>query len=185
MDVIIYAIALVLGVGFAIFSAVAGHFFGGGHGHDLGTGGHAEAGFDQSGLPGISPFSPTFIACFATAFGALGFIFSSISLTRSPWVSAPLAAVGGFGIAAIVFTIFESAFRKTESSSECQVASLVGQSASIITPIPEHGVGEIAYVRANTRYTAPARSEKGTALGCEKPVRITRIVGTQFYVDAL
>jgi hypothetical protein len=63
-----------VGVGFAFFSAIAGHFFGGGHDHDLGTGGHAEAGFDHSGLPGISPFSPTFIACFSTAFGALGFL---------------------------------------------------------------------------------------------------------------
>jgi membrane protein implicated in regulation of membrane protease activity len=184
MDVIIYAICLVVGVGFALFSAVAGHFLGG-HDQDVGTGGHAEAGFEHSGLPGISPFSPTFIACFATAFGALGFIFSSIRVTHSPWVSAPLSAFGGFVIAAIVFSIFESAFRKTQSSSECQVATLVGQTASIITPIPENGVGEIAYVRASTRYTAPARSEHGKPIGPGQAVRITRIVGTQFYVDAL
>jgi membrane-bound ClpP family serine protease len=81
--------------------------------------------------------------------------------------------------------IFESAFRKTQSSSECQVATLVGQMASIITPIPENGVGEIAYVRASTRYTAPARSEKGNAIASGKPVRITKIVGTQYYVDAV
>jgi membrane-bound ClpP family serine protease len=183
MDEIIYAICLIAGVGFAVFSAIAGHFMGG-QDHDLGTGGHAEAGFDHSGLPGISPFSPTFIACFATAFGALGFIFSSIRATRSPWVSAPLAALGGLVIAAIVFSIFESAFRKTQSSSECQVATLVGQTASIVTPIPENGVGEIAYVRASTRYTAPARSEQGKPIGHGQAVRITRIVGTQFFVDA-
>jgi membrane-bound ClpP family serine protease len=183
MGVIIYAVCLVVGVGFAVFSAIAGHF--GGHDHALGTGGHAEAGFDHSGLPGISPFSPTFIACFATAFGALGFIFSSIKATQSPWVSAPLAAFGGFCIAAIVFSIFESAFRKTESSSECQVATLVGQTASIVTPIPENGVGEIAYVRANTRYTAPARSEHGKSIGPGQAVRITRIVGTQFFVTGI
>lgn len=184
MDVLIYAICLVIGIGFAIFSAIAGHFFGG-HDQGLGTGGHAEAGFDHSGLPGISPFSPTFIACFSTAFGALGFIFSSVPATRSPWISAPLAAVGGFVIAAVVFSIFESAFRKTQSSSECQVATLVGQPASIVTPIPENGVGEIAYVRANTRYTAPARSEQGKAIGPGQAVRITRIIGTQYYVAPL
>jgi membrane protein implicated in regulation of membrane protease activity len=184
MDVIIYAICLVIGVGFAIFSAVAGHFLGG-HDSGLGTGGHAEAGFDHAGLPGISPFSPTFIACFSTAFGAMGLIFSSINATRHPWISAPLAAFSGFIIAAIVFWIFESAFRKTQSSSECHVASLVGQTASIVTPIPENGVGEIAYVQATTRYTAPARSEKGRPIGPGQPVRITRIVGTQFFVDAI
>lgn len=181
MDVLIYAICLVIGIAFAVFSAFAGHFFGG-HDHDLGTGGHAEAGFDHSGLPGISPFSPTFIACFATAFGAFGFIFTSIPATRNPWISAPLAALGGFAVAAVAFSIFESAFRRTQSSSECQVATLVGQSASILTPIPENGVGEIAYVRANTRYTAPARSEEGKAIGPGQAVRITRIVGTQYFV---
>ncbi len=184
MDVIIYAVCLLVGVGFAIFSVVAGHFFGG-HDHDLGTGGHAEAGFDNTGLPAISPFSPTFIACFATAFGAFGFILSSIRFTSSPWVSAPLSAIGGFGVAALVFSIFESAFRRTQSSSECQVATLVGQTASIITPIPENGVGEIAYVRGKTRYTAPARSEKGQAIDCRQPVRISRIAGTQFYVEVV
>lgn len=184
MGVLIYAICLVVGVGFAIFSALAGHFMGG-HDSDLGTGGHAEAGFDHAGLPGISPFSPTFISCFATAFGAMGLIFSSIQITSSPWVSAPLAALSGFGIAALVFIIFETAFRKTQSSSECRVATLVGQTASIITPIPENGVGEIAYVQASTRYTAPARSEKGKPIGPGQPVRITRIVGTQFFVDAI
>jgi membrane protein implicated in regulation of membrane protease activity len=185
MDVLIYAVALVLGVGFAIASAFMGHFFGGAHDHDVGTGGHAEAGFEHSGLPGLSPFSPTFIACFTTAFGAVGLIFSSINATKSPWISAPLAAIGGFVIAAVVFTIFESAFRKTQSSSECHVASLVGQTASILTPIPENGVGEIAYVQATTRYTAPARSERGEPIGPGQTVRITRIVGTQFFVDAI
>jgi membrane protein implicated in regulation of membrane protease activity len=185
MDVIIYVVCLLVGVGFAIFSAIAGHFFGGGHDHDLGTGGHAEAGFEHSGLPGLSPFSPTFIACFATAFGAAGLILSSIRVTSSPWISAPLSAIAGFAIAAMVFSIFESAFRKTQSSSECRVAGLVGHTAAIITPIPENGVGEIAYVDANTRYTAPARAEKGKPIGSGQTVRITRIVGTQFFVDAV
>jgi membrane protein implicated in regulation of membrane protease activity len=184
MDVIIYAICLGVGVLFAMISAVTGHFFGGDDG-GLGTGGHAEAGFDHSGLPGISPFSPTFMACFATAFGALGFIFSSIELTRNPWISAPLAAVGGLVIAAAVFWVFESTFRKTQSSSESRVATLIGQTASIITPIPENGVGEIAYVQASSRYTAPARSELGKPIKAGQPVKITRIVGTQFYVDII
>ena len=65
---IIYAICLVVGLVFTLGSAIAGHFFGG-HDHDIGTGGHAEAGFDHSGMPGISFFSPTVLASFVTAFG--------------------------------------------------------------------------------------------------------------------
>jgi membrane protein implicated in regulation of membrane protease activity len=74
-------------------------------------------------------------------------------------------------------------FKKTQSSSESKVASLLGQAATIVTPIPENGVGEIAYVQGGSRYTAPARTESGTPISAGRPVRITRIVGTQFYVE--
>ena len=182
---IIYAICLVVGLLFTLISAIAGHLFGGGdHDVDVGTGGHAEAGFDHSGVPGISFFSPTVIASFVTAFGAFGLIFSRIGLTSSPWASAPLSLAGGGLVAAAVLWLFNTMFRKTQSSSESRVATLVGATASIVTPIPENGVGEIAYVQSGSRYTAPARSENGTPVAAGRTVKITRIVGAQFYVEA-
>jgi hypothetical protein len=62
------------------------------------------------------------------------------------------------------------------------VSTLVGVSATVITPIPQQGVGEIAYVHGGSRYTAPARSESGCAVTGGQTVKINRIVGTQFYV---
>jgi len=53
---------------------------------------------------------------------------------------------------------------RPKSSSESRVASLVGQEASIVTPIPENGVGEIAYIQGGSRYTAPARTESGSPI---------------------
>jgi len=186
METLIYGICLAVGLLFTLISAVAGHFFGGGDAHaDIGTGGHAEAGFDHSGMPGISFFSPTVLASFVTAFGAFGLIFTRIPVTNNVWASAPLSALGGCGVAWLVFVLFNIMFKKTQSSSESHVASLVGQAASLITPIPENGVGEIAYVQGGTRYTAPARSENGKAIGCSVAVKISRISGTQFYVQPL
>jgi membrane protein implicated in regulation of membrane protease activity len=182
---IIYAICLVVGLLFTLISAVVGHFFGGDGDGDLGTGGHAGAGFDHSGLPGISFFSPTVLASFLTAFGALGLIFSQIELTQSVWASAPLSAVGGGLIAWLAFLVFNALFKRTQSSSESKVASLLGQTATITTPIPADGVGEIAYVQSGARYTAPARCESGASIPAGKAVKITRIVGTQFYVEPL
>jgi membrane protein implicated in regulation of membrane protease activity len=183
---IVYLICLVVGLAFTLISAIAGHFFGGHDGGgDLGTGGHAEAGFDHSGMPGISFFSPTVLASFVTAFGAFGMIFSKIEATKSVLISAPLSVLGGTAIAGLVFWMFNALFNKTQSSSESRVASLAGQIASIITPIPNNGVGEIAYVQSGTRYTAPARSEAGTAIGAGQSVKITRIVGSQFFVQPL
>ncbi len=183
---IVYTACLALGLLFTIISATAGHFFGGHEaGGDVGTGGHAEAGYDHSGVPGISFFSPTVLSCFVTAFGACGLILSRIESTRNVWISAPISAVAGVSMASLAFVLFNWMFKKTQSSSESRVASLVGQTASIITPIPANGVGEIAYVQGGTRYTAPARTESGSPVPAGKPVRITRIAGTQYYVEAM
>ena len=186
MDIKIYSICLGVGLLYTLVSAVFGHLFGGHPGHtDMGTGGHAEAGFDNSGMPGVSPFSPTTIASFITAFGGFGIIFSKIEATRSPWLSAPLSIVSGLAVAVGVFWLFEKVFSNTQSSSESHVASLIGQAATVISPIPENGVGEIAYVQAGSRYTAPARSESAASMPAGKSVKISRTVGSQVYVQTV
>src|SRR3989454_6952510 len=134
---IVYTACLALGLLFTIISATAGHFFGGHEaGGDVGTGGHAEAGYDHSGVPGISFFSPTVLSCFVTAFGACGLILSRVDSTRNPWISAPISAVAGVTMAFVAFLLFNWLFKQTQSSSESQVATLVGLTASIVTPIP-------------------------------------------------
>jgi len=101
MESFVYAVCFGVGLLFAVVSAVFGHLFGGHDVHtDIGTGGHAEAGFQDTGMPGLSPFSPTTITAFLTAFGGLGLIFAKIEATRSPWISAPLAIVSALLIAA-------------------------------------------------------------------------------------
>ena len=181
----IYTACLALGLLFTIITAVAGHFFGGHDGGDVGTGGHAEAGYDHTGLPGLSFFSPTVLACFVTAFGACGLILSHIESTRSMWISAPISSVAGAAMAFVAFSLFNWMFQKTQSSSESRVGSLAGLEASIVTPIPKDGVGEIAYVQGGSRYTAPARTETGSSVPAGKAVRITRVVGTQYFVEIL
>lgn len=181
-----YLICFGVGLVFTIVSAFMADVFGG---HDVGghegAGGHAEAGFGVNDMPGFSALSPTTIACFVTAFGGLGMVLSKIEKTSSPWISVPLSAVGGFIIAALVLMLFRSVFRRTQASSESRVARLIGTTGTLITPIPASGVGEIAYVDGGTRYTAPARSLNGAEIANGKAVRIARIVGSQFYVEAI
>ena len=185
MEVVIYGICLGVGLVFTIISAFAGHLFGDGHHFDLGTGGHAEAGGDSSGIPGISFFSPTVLASFVTAFGAAGLILSRIEVTRTVWVSAPVAAIAGGGMAFLTFLIFSALFERTQSSSESRIASLAGTVATVISPVPENGVGEVAYVHGGSRYTCPARTETGGAVGSGKSVRVKRVVGSQVCVEPL
>ena len=180
----IYAICLVVGLMFTLVSVVAGHFFGGHDGHVAGSGGHAEAGADSSDMPGISIFSPTIIASFITAFGGFGLIFTQFPKTSNAAISAPLSIFCALLVAGGLYKFLSSVFRHTQSSSESHVARLAGTEASVISPIPENGVGEIAYVVGGTRYTAPARVENGTAIANGKSVKITRVVGTQFFVTS-
>jgi membrane protein implicated in regulation of membrane protease activity len=190
MDLFIaYVACFGFGLLFSIVSAVAGHLFGthGGHeadgvGGDLGSGGHAEAGFGGDHMPGIAPLSPTTIASFITAFGGLGMILSRIEATRSPMISLPLSFLGGFLIAAGVFLMFRAVFARTQSSSESKVGALKGREATVITPIGAGGTGEIAYVDGGVRYTAAARAEGTDSIGTGATVVICRIVGNQFYV---
>jgi membrane protein implicated in regulation of membrane protease activity len=180
---IIYAFCLVLGLMFTIVSAFLGHLFGG---HDsVGTGGHADAGVSGDGVPGISFFSPTVLSCFVTAFGAFGLVLSEIPATHNIWINAPLSFVSGLIIALLVLWVMNKVFRNTQSSSEGRVAKLVGQTAAIISPIPANGVGEISYIQSGSRYTAPAREEQGAAVANGQTVKITRIVGTQFFVQVV
>ena len=179
---IIYAFCLVLGLGFTLLGAFAGHLFGG---HDaIGTGGHADAGMDSDGMPGVSFFSPTILASFITAFGAFGLILAEIPATANMWLNVPIAFITALVVALGVLWLMNTIFRKSQGSSEALVGRLVGMTASLASPIPENGVGEISYVYGGSRYSAPARSENGRAIGTGKTVKITRIVGTQYFVEA-
>lgn len=179
----IYLFCLVVGLVFTLLSALFGHFFGGHADHVVGSEGHAEAGADTSDMPGISIFSPTIIASFITAFGGFGIIFTEVPAISKPVISAPLSIFAALLVAGAMYKFLSLIFSHTQGSSESHVAALVGADASVITPIPQNGVGEIAYVVRGTRYTAPARVESGAAIASGKSVKIKRIVGTQFYVE--
>jgi membrane protein implicated in regulation of membrane protease activity len=184
MEQYVYLGCFFFGLLFTIFGVFFGHHYGG-HDVDVGTGGHAEAGYEHSGMPGISPFSPTVICSFITAFGGFGLIFSSIPQTKNVWVSTPLSLFGGLFIAAAVLWLFSTLFHKTQSSSEGHMGALIGHTATVITPIPASGVGEIAYVQGGSRYTAPAREQNGVAVANGQTVKITRIAESQFFVSTL
>lgn len=178
LDALIYLLCLSGGFLFLVVLALMGHFFDGGGHHEVGSGGHAN-GTDHGG---VSAFSPIVIAAFMTGFGAFGYLLSMVEATRSPALSAPLAAVGAFAFASVIVATLRLVFRKTQSSSESQSASVVGTTATLGTGIPENGVGEIVYVQGGTRYTAPARTEDGKAIATGAAVTVTRLVGTQFFV---
>ena len=184
----IYAVCFGVGLLFAIISVLLGHLGHDGHadvGHEAEVHGHAEAGFGTNDMPGFEPVGPTTIATFITAFGGFGMVFNESSSENLQRFSGALAAVAAFATAALVAWGFTIVFRWAQGSSEGRISEIHGLTATVITPIPPDGVGEIAYVQAGTRYSAPARSENSRPVTSGATVKITRVVGTQFYIAAI
>jgi membrane protein implicated in regulation of membrane protease activity len=189
----IYALCLFIGFFFALISAIASGVMGGhhdfshgadtAHGGGEGSGGHGDVSPGVgSHMPQFAPIGPVTIFTFLTCFGGGGMIFSSLEATQKAFLHLPLAILTGFGGAFAVFLIFDKLFRVTQSSSEARVAALVGHSATVTIPIPQDGLGEIAYVVGGSRYHVPAREENGQLLSSGTEVKITRVVGGSFFV---
>jgi membrane protein implicated in regulation of membrane protease activity len=147
-----------------------------------GAEGHAaghDAGDSNSGMH-MSPTNPVVIAIFLVSFGGTG--LASMQLLGWKVASLAIAAPSGFVMGAMTFAIFNKLFSITQGSSDPSEQEIIGRGAEVITPIPENGLGEIAYTRRGSRFTAPARTESGTAVAKQALVTVTRIVGHTFYV---
>jgi membrane protein implicated in regulation of membrane protease activity len=184
-----YVICLFLGLFYGVFAglfSIVGSHFGGGDGtdspghtgpevHDMGH----EPGSADVGTH-MTPFNPVVVAIFLVSFGGTG--LATMQLFQWKYASLAVAAPSGFVMAAITFVIFQKFFSITQASSAPAQQEVVGQEAEVITAIRETGLGEIAYVRRGSRFTAPARAEDGGAIPGQTVVKITRIVGGTFYV---
>jgi hypothetical protein len=153
----------------------------GGEGHDLaheiGPGDtaaaeHAEAfhaGYGEAvGGFRLGPFSPTVISFVLCCFGGTGMllIYSPL-MSAEPWryVSLAPALASGLVLGTVMMLGFNRIFSSIEASSEVKVGSLIGHEATVTTPIPADGVGEIATTARGARWTGAARSANGQPIG--------------------
>ncbi len=177
---LVYLVCFFLGFGFALLSALmSGVFSGGaeahvGAGHDV----HVTAG-DSVHFPLLSPVT---LSMFISSFGGSGYIYKH-ALHLDPLVHVALAAITACGIALAVAWGLYKIFQLTQGSSEANVADLIGIEAEVITAIPAEGLGEIAYTAKQARYSAPARTNDGKALGPHTIVKIVRILGGTYIVE--
>jgi membrane protein implicated in regulation of membrane protease activity len=181
---LLYLVLLVLGLVYALFLLIGGHIGtdGADMDHDIHLGGDHDTGLhvgDSDHPQGLSPISPLTIATFVTAFGATG-LFNASDRMSLIW-----AALGGIIFSALIYLGFTYIFIKPQGSSEVRIADLAGTTAEIITPIPENGLGEIAFVAQGGRVTYSARHYQNGKIARGTPVRILRIVGGVAYVEPI
>lgn len=187
---LLYLVLLILGLLYAIFLLISGQIgadIDGGGDHTFEIGGGHDTDFQLGDIDqahGLSPISPLTIATFVTAFGATGLISTGL-FNASDRMSLLWAALGGVLFSASIYIGFTYLFIKPQGSSEVRVAELVGTVAEIITPIPENGTGEIAFVAQGGRITYSARHNQNGKIDRGTPVRILRIVGGIAYVEPI
>jgi membrane protein implicated in regulation of membrane protease activity len=188
----LYLVLLGLGVVYALFLLFTGQLSADSH-IDFGSG---DAGVDLAGgvdhgigsngdtQHGISPISPLTVSTFVTAFGAVGLISRHL-FNASDRISLLWASLGGLFFSILIYVGFTYLFIKPQGSSEVRLAEQIGKVAEVITPIPQDGIGEIAFIAQGGRVTYSARSRDESGIRRGQAVRIVRIIGGVAYVESI
>lgn len=204
----IYTFSFVLGLGFAVLSAVfsafssdsdvhhgdmasshelvhggdAGHGAGDGHdaAHDASAGGHGG----DSNLASPSLISPMTLSVFATSFGGFGICWQKVFGNNF----APLGAVSGviFAMVIAVFTfyVFALIFRETQSTSNVRLDDMIGLSGDLTVGInDENPIGQMVFAAKGRRQVAMARSADGKPIEKNRRVNIVKADKNYVYVQ--
>jgi hypothetical protein len=181
---IVYAFALFIGTVYAIFliffqglGDVLGDL-------DIDIDLDTDLDVDADAASEAAGISMLAVASFISSFGAFGLIAVTL-FDAGTIASLVVALLGGIviGIAAQFFFLY---ILSPTISSEVQQTGLIGLVAEITTPIPPHGVGQIAFVAKGSRVTYSARATEGDlTMPRGTAVRIERIVGGMAYVSEI
>jgi hypothetical protein len=187
----IYLVCFFLGLGFAVLSALLAGVFSGHVGPHMDAGGvHVDLGASHTdgthaaateGQVHFTPLSPVSIALFITTFGGIGVLLKKFGFP--PLVQLPVAAMSGIIVGGAVSYAFFRITLMTQASSHARAGEEIGIEAEITVPIPNDGLGEIAYVVRGTRFTHPARTVDGKELPARVIVKIVRQAGNTYIVQ--
>ncbi|MFC4222693.1 NfeD family protein [Lysinibacter cavernae] len=121
---------------------------------------------------GDGPLSLTTLSAFAAIFGFAS--FAAIGAGTSPVVGAVIGLASGCVGGGLAWWMTR-VFRTAESNSSTSTATIIGQQAFVILPLPgEGGMGEISFMRHGERVTMAARSAQPVLAGAE--VRIVAVI---------
>jgi hypothetical protein len=119
--------------------------------------------------------SPILWSFFLVCFGLVGLLTSQWQTQWGVMSLAP-AAGGGLGLSLALRRVIGVLFAGV-GGSEPRPGEEVGLTAEVITPIPEAGVGEVAYVLRGMRYSRGARGTAGKRIERGRQVVITAMDG--------
>lgn len=199
----VYTFCFVLGLGFAVLSAIFSTFAGGHsgvhdgpdmhihadsaeipHGHDGNISNHADVHLDDNHCQAeIAPISTLTVSVFATSFGGFGLLWQKTFGQNMQAVGAVSGAVFGVVVAAVTFYVFALIFKETQGSSMVRPADLIGLPGELTVGItPENPVGQITYVVCGRKQVGMARASDGNSIEKNRKVTIVRVEKNDIYV---
>jgi membrane protein implicated in regulation of membrane protease activity len=200
MLTVLYIAFAVLGCGYVIVSALTGHLLDvlGDAGHETGGNGHGEAGSaygvegtghgaaSHAGDAGAAAFhypffSPLALATLFAALGGFGLI-AKHGLRATDGVSLIVAIPAAVATAYAITYVGWRLVSGSRGTSQIRTADLAGATAEVLTPIPAHGLGEVAAMVAGQRYTGPAREVEGRAVPRGARVTVVEVLGSTLVV---
>lgn len=169
--------ATIFGVGFLIllFSVL----FGGDADADV----DADGDFGDDVGHGPNFFSFKMLALFMVGFGAVG--FGVRTTTDWSYFQASLAGVGGAVVVGLLGWLILRIFYTSQASSTIQDHDIVGTTANVIDAISGSEYGQIACIIRGREITFLARSQDGSTIARNSPVRIVRKDGNVVTVEAV
>ncbi len=127
---------------------------------------------------GVSPFKPTVIAAFLTVFGGVGLILKNSSPISTLIISAGLGVL----VALLFFYFILTPLYRAQNTSSVEKQSLIGKQAMVSEAIMQGRYGKITYIVNGNTYSAPAKSEDGSAIERKSSVSIVYIEKNTFFV---
>lgn len=150
----------------------------------LESSGHVDhSGFTKLMSSVLGYLSPTVVAITMTVFGGVGLICLSSGLGFVYILIFTLPS--GFISAVITRKFLTYVIRNGEKTSHPTNYDFIGQTAEVITPIPENGLGEIIMDLKKSRYNGPAKTEDGTPVAVKWYVKIKAIKNNTYIVQAM
>jgi len=123
---------------------------------------------------GVSILSSRVLSVFVTAFGGFGAI--GIHLGYSVGASTGFGMVGGLVFGGLIY-LFATFLFSQQASSDVRVGELVGGTANVSVAIPKGGVGQIRCALGESVVEKIARSQDGSEIPANTPVKIEAVVG--------
>jgi membrane-bound ClpP family serine protease len=140
--------------------------------------GHIELGYGDFDA-GLSPLSLPIMLMFGTSFGTFGFLFEQFidNAFIVPFLSIAVSAV----VAGIMYVLVLKIFVRTQTSSDINLNSLIGQDGVVSIPVKSGSIGQIIVTteeRGRTILSAVSDEE----IPSDSIVEITKVMGDGVFV---